>query len=43
MPNAHVLSIIIARVGLPIYTSFTNFSIKYHLMFKVYTDLGGIK
>ena len=25
------------------YTTFTNFSIKYHLMCKVYTDVGGIK
>ena len=26
-----------------IYTTFTNFNMKYHLMFKVYTDVGGIK
>ena len=26
-----------------IYTTFTNFSMKYHLMCKVYTDEGGIK
>ena len=26
-----------------IYTTFTNFSMKYHLMCKVYTDVGGIK
>ena len=25
------------------YTTFTNFSMKYHLMCKVYTDVGGIK
>ena len=27
----------------PIYTTFTNFSMDYHLMCKVYTDVGGIK
>ena len=27
----------------PHYTTFTNFSMKYHLMCKVYTDVGGIK
>ena len=26
-----------------IYTTLTNFSTKYHLMCKVYTDVGGIK
>ena len=26
-----------------IYTTFTNFSMEYHLMYKVYTDVGGIK
>ena len=26
-----------------IYTTFTNFSMEYHLMCKVYTDVGGIK
>ena len=26
-----------------IYTTLTNFSMKYHLMCKVYTDVGGIK
>ena len=26
-----------------LYTTFTNFSMKYHLMCKVYTDVGGIK
>ena len=26
-----------------IYTTFANFSMKYHLMFKIYTDVGGIK
>ena len=26
-----------------IYTTFTNLSMKYHLMYKVYTDVGGIK
>ena len=26
-----------------IYTTFTNFSMKYYLMCKVYTDVGGIK
>ena len=26
-----------------IYTTFTNFSMKYHLMCKVFTDVGGIK
>ena len=25
------------------YTTFTNFSMKYHLVCKVYTDLGGLK
>ena len=25
------------------YTTFTNFSMEYHLMCKVYTDVGGIK
>ena len=25
------------------YTTFTSFSVKYHLMCKVYTDVGGIK
>ena len=25
------------------YTTFTNFSTKYHLICKVYTDVGGIK
>ena len=25
------------------YTTFTNFNMKYHLMCKVYTDVGGIK
>ena len=25
------------------YTTFTNFSTEYHLMCKVYTDVGGIK
>ena len=27
----------------PIYTNFTNFSIKYLVMCKVYTEVGGIK
>ena len=26
-----------------VYTTFTNFNMKYHLMCKVYTDVGGIK
>ena len=26
-----------------IYTTFTNFSMEYHLMCRVYTDVGGIK
>ena len=30
-------------MGNPVYTTFTNFSMKYHLMCKVYTDVGGIK
>ena len=25
------------------YTTFTKFSVEYHLMCKVYTDVGGIK
>ena len=29
--------------GIYIYTTFTNFSMKYHVMCKVYTDVGGIK
>ena len=30
-------------VDMHIYTTFTNFSMKYHMMCKVYTDVGGIK
>ena len=26
-----------------VYTTFTNFSMKYHVMCKVYTGVGGIK
>ena len=26
-----------------VYTTFTNLSMEYHLMCKVYTDVGGIK
>ena len=33
-----MLSVIIS-----IYTTFTNLSMQYHLICKVYTDVGGIK
>ena len=39
--NTHVMRVLcLANV---IYTTFTNFSMEYHLMYKVYTDVGGIK
>ena len=33
----------VLRICTILYTTFTNFSMKYHLMCKVYTDVGGIK
>ena len=35
--------VIIMPPDLLLYTTFTNFSMKYHLMCKVYTDVSGIK
>ena len=40
--TTHVLGSLIFQDGRP-YTTFTNLSMKYHLMCKVYTDVGGIK
>ena len=37
------IAIITASWFSTIYTTFTNFSMKYHLMCKVYTDVDGIK
>ena len=34
------LSLLAGRI---VYTTFINFSMEYHLMCKVYTDVGGIK
>ena len=33
----------VADACIPIYTTLTDFSMKCHLMCKVYTDVGGIK
>ena len=34
---------LLAFNSINVYTIFTNFSMKYYLMCKVYTDVGGIK
>ena len=41
--DIHVFSAVWHAITRKHYTTFTNFSMKYLVMYKVYTDVGGIK